>query len=651
MSVLEATLDSRHARLTLLLVALLMWAFVHPVITFWHDARLYAVLAMHWLTPDAYARDPFFMFGSQGDFSLFPLLYGTLIKHFGLRSAHTMVMAIGGVLWCVAAVRVSLACMANNWLAGVAALALAVLSINYSPNGDTFVLNENFATARTLAFPLGALALAECVNGRWWWGALLSAAPMLLHPLLGVWPLALSVLWPLSWRWRWCLIGSSILALGMLMFSQLGPFARFDAEWEPIARQTRDVFVYLPFSEKPMRWRGYVFQLLLLITTAWYARSHVLLASRLYALVALVAASGLLVAVFASWFWPSKLVIQSQLWRSMWLAAYLLPVALTHLLWLLAKGIRRRTSGGMPWWLMLVGVALLALREWPLALLLAWWAGVAVREVTVRRGDAAVWQRICDELVKAGQRRWFIGVVFLALAVVIPGLRLDLWMLGLSIPMGQREIEAPELIGLFFGGGYGIGFLLMAGCVFRFGKHALAPWVVAVLLALILWNWDVRAKNIRAWEENSASFGMQEGLKDLIQPGEVVLWQSRRMPLETWYDLRTAHYAGGEQSTGLVFSRDKTFELLARTQRIRDARALEGHADDKPFEAKDMFDFLVPEGQGIAALCRDPQLDWIVIQPKKKPELPGGTPVVYDDMSGQSVMLYAYRCSDFRTVH
>ena len=645
---LERDTQSRDWRgLAIPLAVMLLWVWFHPLTTLWHDARIYAILALNWLHPDAYARDPFFMFGSQDSFSLFSVLYGPLIAHLGLRGAHTVIMLIGGILWCIAAVRVTNACIRNYWFAATAALALAALSINYSPNGNTFVLNENFATARTLAFPLGALALAECVQGRWVRAAALSLLAAMLHPLLGVWPSGVALLWPLSWRWRACCLVLAAGVLLALMLSEVGPFVRFDPEWEPIARTAKDVFVWPLSGENTLRWPEYAFHLVLLLLAAFCLRIKMPAAAQLYVLVALVAVSGLLVAMLASYFWPSQLVIQAQLWRSMWLAAYMVPVVLAHLAYLLVEALYPKNGKRHLWLLMMIVTLLLMLRDWPLFALMAVCLIVTGWSLWWRYSDAEQSTGVLARLSETEHKKWFRLLVCGLILIALPAFWRDLWIQRWATPIRFDWIPA-ELIGFFISGGFGLGFLLLAWGLQRFGQFPFVSYGVAVLLVVALLNWDTRQQNVKIWEE-TASFGMQEGLREWIKPGDVVLWRSKRMPLETWYDLRTAHYAGGEQSTGMVFSREKTFELIRRVQHIRAAMAFERDGvKDASQDDKNIFAFQMPEGKGIPVLCQDNSLDWVVVSPAGKPTQAGGIPFTYDDGDRLSKTLYLYRCRNFR---
>lgn len=640
----------RRVCLSLLLCALLLWALNHPLTTFdWHDARVYAILALSRIDPQAYARDPFFMFGSQDSFSLFSLLYAPLVKHLGLRAAHTVVMLIGGLLWCVAVLRLSLACMPRAWLAGAAVLTLAALSPNYSPNGTTFQLNEGFATARTLAFPLGMLALAECMFGQWRRAVLVAFVTTSLHPLLGVWPLAVSILWPLSWRGRWLLIVGAAAALAALMLSEVGSFARMDDVWWGIIYDLLDVSVHSPFHMVPVRWEAYGFALLLLVAAAWHLRNVTPAAARLYLLAAIVAAAGLLAATVASLCWPSRLVIQAQLWRSMWLAVALVPIALTHLIWWLAMMIcpGEKPESQRAWCLLAVAALLYMLRDVPLYALLAWGAGLLLWHMAAYCLGVERLLLPLRRLTYLARASWFPMLAIAMALPLLPGILLDVAMLGLSMP-ADFAYDWPHATGFFLRGGLGLGFAMLAWWCVRYGTRTLSLLALAGLLGLTLWHWDTRAVFLRKWE-SIASFGTQQGIRDLIRSGDVVLWGDHP-PMRTWYELRTAHYTSATQAIGMVFSREKTFELMARTDRIRSAWAYEhGKREWVPEEGEyERFDFEVPTGKGIPMLCSDQNLDWIVVTPEDTPQLPGANAFEYVDMGGKRTMIYVYRCSDFR---
>lgn len=618
--------------LAVFLAAFLLWVLNHPMLSIDnHDARIYSILALHWLTPDAYARDPFFLFGSQDSYSLFSPIYGLLIREFGLTIAAALILLTGGLLWCLAALFMAKGLALSRWTAVIAVLASAVLSINYSPNGQTFVLNEGFATARSIAFPLGALALAACLRGRLLPAGLFAASASLIHPLIGIWALGVVLIWHLSARQITGLLGAAILLLLALMLAEVGPFARFDTEWEHLLRtHTWDVFVAEPAQ---MRWHGYLLMVLALYAASLHAGAA--MAGRLYRRALLVAAMALLAAMFASLAWPSRIVIQAQLWRGMWLAAYLMPFALCHLL-MLSMAFLRPVDGKWPWASIAFLTVLFMLRDAFLYVLLFWCLSL----LFLRHSSGGNYlYRFLERVQAFTAMPWMPFLATGLLVVALPNFWAELGLLG-----GASVLELPiplQLVGLIFYGGAGFGFALMAWLLVRYGHKSAAAMLLLFLLLFAFAHWDMRNERDRQWEAYAA-FGRNDVLTEHIKPGEVVLWDER-LPLNAWYELRTAHYASPAQAIGIVFSREKTFELLARVARIRAAYAHEHGTQVEPHA----FAFRSPAGSGIPLLCQDPELDWLVVPLSGAPVLPE-VAVVPNPYRGPNGALYLYRCSDFR---
>lgn len=617
--------------ISVFVTACLLWSFTHPLLSIDnHDARIYAALALQHLNPDAFTRDPFFMFGSQDSYSLFSYLYAPLIEAFGLTAAGAIILLVGGGLWCAAAILLSYkllrAMPEGEWIWVMAALAVAALSPNYSPSGPTFYVNEGFATARSLAFPLGLIALAYSLSCRTVIAVCFALAAFLIHPLLGMWPLAVAFLARFQSRIQvtWIVVG--VLVLGALMISGVSSFARFDSDWERILRSyTHDVFVAQPAQ---LRWPDHLFQVGLLFSVA-FAVGRQTATGRWYLLIGLVASSGFLVAMWASYFWPSRIVIQAQLWRSMWLAAALVPFALCHILALLIRMLQP-PSGTLPWLLLAVLAGVFLLYEnvgvLPLAIVLGVTCYVYAHQGVVGHKQASAW---LNAIHTSHLLPWFsMGVMLAALPIYWP----ELALLG-----GESSRPLPsqtaELTGFFFMGGLGLGFASIAYLLTRYGTH----WFYAsILVAATTWsafNWDQRSMRDREWE-SIAAWGRHDALSERIHPGDIVLWDGR-FPLNAWYELRTGHYASTIQAIGMVFSREKTFELLRRAAHIRAAARQEGGKE----AGLSPFTFHVPTGKGIALLCSDPMLDWVIVSDHNipAPDLPS---ILMPELG-----LLAYRCA------
>ncbi len=639
----------RNTTIAVFLAAMVLWFLNHPFLgVAIHDARIYLVLALHWINPDAYARDPFFMFGTQDSWSVFSSLYGPLIGWLGLTAAAVVVLLVGAALWCFAAIVMTKSVMPRGWVAGMAVLALASVSINYSPNYQTFFLNEAFATARSIAFPFGVLAMACCVQGRLQWALGLSLATSLLHPLIGVWPLAMSSLWQMSKRQCALVIGAGVTLLVGLMGVELGPFARFDAEWEQILRvSTQDVFVA---NFEIMRWHDHAVQLGLLLLVGLHVAGS---PRRLYFIAALLSGLGLLIAAIASYYWPSQIVIQAQLWRGMWLAAYLMPLALCHMLLIILSALSRRQHEDKLWSLLaLVSLAFL-LRDTLLLVLLFWLIGATLYHCSSLARDRLryFWLSIEPWQSKFSFKALSMAVFLLAL----PGVGADLALLEGSVPLPFNGAPS-QLVGLLVHGGYGLGFALVAYLIHHYSQRWQTNALLVTLLFLAVLHWDMRSESERQWDREVA-FRTQGDLSRLVKPSDVVL-SDGRVPMLAWYGLRTANYASPMQAIGIVFSRDKTKELLRRAERIQTAASLDelgsrtegGAKPVRPQQGLSVgsFDFTLPRGKGIAALCGDQQLDWLVLK-SYDPSVQNGMNHRYEikDEMGK-VKQWAFDCAAIR---
>jgi len=112
-----------------------------------------------------------------------------------------------------------------------------------------------------------------------------------------------------------------------------------------------------------------------------------------------------------------------------------------------------------------------------------------------------------------------------------------------------------------------------------------------------------------------------------IRRGDVVLWPGHGM--DVWFALGTANYAIDRQTTGLVFSAEKTAEARRRLERISLASVLAGEGSESESMARvkvetalraanrdplnvNSYGDGVPTEAGVAYLCQDSILDWVV---------------------------------------
>lgn len=572
------------------------------------------MLAANRLAPTHYAQDVFFLFGSQDSFNLFSPLFAALMAWLGGDLASRALTLGGGLLWIVAWTYLAHAAFGATLAARALVLLAAPLALSYSPNFDTFVLNETFATARIISIPLSLIALAARLDGRLALAWVVAFVATALHPLLGIWGLAALI----SSRWPaprlWLAAGIAITLLGSVAaLSITPPLALLDPEWEATLRSsTRDLFVGPLGTAR-------VGAMLFWIAALW---SGVQLGTkrlrRLYRAAAILTVGGLAVAAIASFWLPVELVVQAQPWRVLWLAICLGLVALVD-----ASSRLLRRPGG-PWLLLLVSVAtylfddaralVLALAAWTLS----------------RRGGICV--RLREQTRKFPQ--------------VLPALSIAAGLCAAPAAFSELESLANGLVG--FWGNCGIWIVLLGG-----GGVSVLFWAVALgyragrvfalliglpLLLVAFAQWDKRPEHARVREASYLLVARDAlPLGGVVSPGSVVHWPGR--DLDVWFRLGAANYASEVQAVGMVFSAAKARVITRRLTRasiaveVSDATARSPRHNQLRYSPQPTPMAAAPplRRQGtlqtlaaVAFLCADPVLDWVVIDATRSSQFRAG---------------------------
>jgi len=622
-------------------LGLIAWLFNHPYVGMdIHDAKLYAVLAAHWLEPAAYARDPFFIFGSQDDFTLFSPLYGVLIAWFGLDIAAQVVVIVGAALLALAVALISGKLFTSYWARALAVMLCAAASYAYSPTNLSFRVNEEFATARALAVPLALLAIAISLRGRTFAGFVTGTLATLIHPLMGIWSILLLVSVRLSDRTLLVLIVSGTACAAAASLMGFGPLQPLDAAWDTLMRPLSVVYVGIPHSQQ----LGAILLWLALLLLAGQFGNPAY--RRWYQTAALLGVAGLWFAQLTSYFFPVKLVLQVQLWRAMWLVVFFALLAATDLLEVAARRGKRSQL-----WLALGAVLLYLAHDLAGFLLLAGWA--AAQNATLRQLAATV-----DGHPRTSMRALVI-VLAVLIAAALPSYLLDIEEQGNALP-ASIDIVPAVLRGAFVAGGLGLGFMAIALLFARLAKGKLLLPALAVLLLAAGLNRDQRSQAMHAWESRLLRSDAAGDIGKHIRRGEVVYWHDNS-PMRTWFELGTASYASGIQPAGSIFSREKTFEMKRRMERVAIASTIDAMPTN-PVEEQNTLERILsgsPDahgatgniftavtgslstGPGIVFLCQDSLLDWVA-SPTRYTN--GGLDPVenLDPQNGRA--LYLYRC-------
>ena len=618
-----------------------LWVAANPYIGIDHDARLYTFMALRWLTPSAYARDPWFAYGSQDDWSVFSPLYALVLERFGVEGGAMLTTVAGGVLFIIAAIVLARASLRGS-PALLAALLLVAVPLGYSPKGMLFV-SESFATARLFAVPLSMMAMALGLRGKLRGAFALHGAALLLHPSMALAPFAITLLASVKPRLNALLVVTGFLVgVCLLIAGALGLAPVIDGAWLMFVEPAVLVFIG-PWI------RAELAEVLVPILVLLIAHEHGCRRMRcLYGTGALVASACVWFSLIAGDWMPVRLVLQAQLWRGLWIAQVLAVLAFVDLAARFV--VRRHARSRLPLLILLV----------PLASLASPGAALGAAWLALKLVSSARWERF-KGVVYAHRylARGFLGLV---LATHVPAYLLSLSLASTSIDSSGDWTDLA--IGFLRTGGYGA--LPVAACwlIYRVQSLVLAM-LAAAFLALALLLWDGRSPLQKHWESRYSIDGSRRMFAQQIERGRTVYWHDSAP--RVWLELGTAGYASTTHATGLVFSRERTRVLDARLTRVAirglDAEqvrlatekgalleaALRGSVsttdDVRPYVLASYEARRSSTPFGIGFLCRDKDLDF-VIDPVKADGMQVAEET--EQIDGRRIVNYLYDCAQLR---
>lgn len=609
--------------------ALALWFALHPYRGVVHDGRLYAALALYGLDPARYASDLFFRYGSQDGLSAFPFLYRPLVSALGVGAAHHIVAIAGQAAWLAGLWALVRALFSDRREALFAAVAAIALQPGYGGHG-VFNYGESFATSRPFAEALVMVALAQLARRRIFaaYGALALAGA--LHPLMALTGAAALVCRAaMNDRRHIMFAGAAVAAALVLAALSIPPFARlfetFDPAWFDIVRQ-RCSFGFLA------RWTVGDYISLAVIGAAGAAvirrGDPALRALALACALASVLACAL--AAIGGDFAQDVLVVNAQVWRTLWLSRLMANIGFGVL-------ALRAPEGSLSRALALLVFALSALS--PFGLSHPFLSDLVLLEALI---VLFVERRAQKPLT--GWLRWLL----LILPCVLAGV--------LFAVVASVKVLLPNLAS-------GAGLLLVAAAVAAIllardrgrlpDAVAAAAAGIALLIALPL-N-DQRTEWQRFLEEPGAS----ADLADFVGDAPNVYWEDN--PDFLWIKLGRPSYYSCLQGSGVMFYRATALEYARRGQALARLNSRDFGDDDSGICGARA----VPKQQGpqslddIRAACRAaPELDAIILGSAPPP---GSAPehwtapaerLYIDGLMPAKISritdFYKYKCGDYR---
>ena len=582
-----------------------------------HDGILYAGDALARIIPGQFHEDLYFLFGSQGRFTILPAFYGKLIEWFGLGFGTIVGLLMAGVLF-LAATWTLIKAIAPERLRFYCVLSV-VLGWTIYGGRRVFAYSESCLTARSFAEPAVLFALALLFRRQYLWAAVALAIAAIFHPLIAAGGLAVAWIMMLreDRRWLWLLpvaVAALVIlgALGVDPFADV--FARYDVKWWALVQEI-NVHAFIT------NWYPLDFGILVFDTVAIYFASRDIddqrLRGFLWAAVIVgfctTLASFLLVDLGRSVFF-GKLQIWRALWIMQWVAMASLPLALASL-W--KRGDAGRVCA------CLLGVGWMA----PFSIAPALVALLAVAIDSLR-------QRIT---ITPTLTRIAIGLVIVCALVISIQYEVRAVKLGDLLNLPARSVIAQALA-------MNLIVLAVIGALWRFLPKLGRAGPVLTLLLLVgaLFLWDQRAAWTRTMESTATGQHIWPGL---IEPDAKVYWYRNLMA--PWILLGHGNYYTQEQGSGAVFSRDMVMEL----DRRRKMTALLDFQEQicrmmNGLNAKQAS--CEPTVDAVKELCSESRIDYVVLQSmleSTKPLANYSTGVVEN---GYEKKFFLYRCSDLQ---
>ena len=575
------------------LAALLIatWALTRPYLGVIHDSRLYVLQALAQIDP-VFAEDLFLAFGSQSSFTLFPQLHAAVIKAIGLEAANVSLLVLGHSLW-IGALLLFARRLSRGPKLWIVAMAVIVMPGDYG-GFSALAYAEGFLTPRLFAEAATLAALAALLGRHWRVALLIQVAAIAIHPLVALPGLGVILIYLVIANWRWVWAGGAI-ALAAAIAAAAGHSLAgrlvhmMDAEWFDLV-SNRNTMV-LASQWRSEDWYAAVASLALAI-----AGIIAVGGARRRLLQAIVAAAlgGVGVSVLAGDWLGSTLVVQVQLWRSLWLV----EVAATAGAMLVLFRLRHHRPNVWP----IASLMLVALLGAPIEIFGGVWCAVAIlvpvlvyAELRGRLSSFSVLTRgICFA---------FVGILILAQAGIeayATHLRIDVFgPVGLLQP-GVLLAGPPARLLLL------VVLIALLGFMIR-GPRPLAYLLSAAALAGSILVWDQRSD----WSRMLEAGDTRPAFADSLTADAQVFWASD--PEATWLLLWRPNYVSWEQGAGIVFNRETAAAYDRRRQQLGAlTHRLHRHYDSGLESCTDVT--RTPSASEVVAAClAAPELGFLVL--------------------------------------
>lgn len=305
------------------------WLLAHPYQGIQHDNILYALQALHHLTPAAFQTDIFLQYGAQDQYTIFTPLYAAVIARLGLHYGTLLLLLSAHLAWIFAAIGIFRYLLTSPWRW----IALAALFMSTGAYGSygIFHFAEPFVTPRLLSELCGLLVLLLIVKNRLLAAGITLTIAALLHPIMALTTACVTFVYLTLQNRRWLWVGAAAAsAVVLLGVGGVEPFPRLFQRMEPAWREMvewRNNYLFIS-QYRLLDWSYLLHTSIVVLLSAIVSEGKCrrLLLASLYA-----AWGGLLInAIGVDWL-SNVFILQIQIWRTLWLLHVMYALAIAAL--------------------------------------------------------------------------------------------------------------------------------------------------------------------------------------------------------------------------------------------------------------------------------------------------------------------------------
>ncbi len=558
-----------------------------------HDGILYTVQALYRLYPENYSHDPFFAFGSQDKYTIFPAFHALWIRYLGIEQASFYLTLLGKLLWFVGLSSITLALVPGRF----AVMTVGVI-VSISPwydGHDVFSYGESFASARLFSEALCFFALASWAKSHMAKALLLGCLALITHPLIAL-PSLLVIF--SSWAVKhprqalYAGIGCTLVTLGLATL-KIPPFSSLlipiDEEWLALLHQ-RAPYLFLE------NWHNdWISKTLILMVIGWLAKDkldHSYKGPTFFLILSLPIT--IITSLIGSSLFHNLLITQLQLWRIFWIGQILAIILLANFL---QKSIATKNNGHI----LFFGLTSSYLIQGTGGMILAIATGAGYAAIHFLPPAAKI--HATRHLEKSGK---FISILLLSLILIwgigefnlsllsAPAKSLEFWHITIATPLFAMAMlwvaTAPTLPETK------IKRVVMTACT-----------LALLLVATNLWFQRLQTtdQSFRNTSENT-----RIELEQRIPIHATVFWPGNIS--ETWFRIQRSFYASKTQGAGGVFSRESAIEINQRQSKLFQLGFSDGIADFEPEPQKQPILRPITTRQA-EILCEDKNLDFLIL--------------------------------------